>query len=57
MDANSILQYGYIFATMSKEKISMDTITGDLTYIDDSSYVVYDETKNDKIISKLSDGK
>jgi len=55
MDANGILKYGYLFATMGKDKISMDTINTDEKYINNISYVVYDEAKNKDILSKLND--
>ena len=35
----------------------MDTVKGDLKYIDSQSYLVYDEAKNKEIISKLYDNK
>jgi len=55
MDANGILKYGYLFATMGKDKISMDTINTDEKYINNISYVVYNEAKNKDILSKLND--
>ena len=55
MDANGILKYGYLFATIGKDKISMDTIKGESKYINKISYVVYDEAKNKDILSKLND--
>jgi len=57
MDANGILKYGYIFATIGKDKMSMDTIKGDSKYIGGQSYVVFDEAKNAQVISKLNDSK
>ncbi len=53
MDANDILKYGYIFATIGNDKLSMDTIKGDLKTVHGVSYVVYNEAQNEKIISKL----
>jgi LCP family protein required for cell wall assembly len=57
MNANDILKYGYIFATIDREKLSMETIKGDAKYIDSVSYVVYDEAKNAQLISKLYNNK
>lgn len=57
MDAKEILKYGYIFATIDNEKLSMDTLKGEAKYIDGVSYVVYDEAQNKDIISKLYDSK
>lgn len=54
MDANGILKYGYIFATIGKDKMSMDTIKGETKYIGGVSYVVYDEAQNKQVISKLN---
>lgn len=55
MDAKDILKYGYIFATIDKEKFSMDTIKGVLKTLNGQSYLVYDEAQNKSIISKLYD--
>ncbi|MFT5874622.1 MAG: LCP family protein required for cell wall assembly [Clostridium sp.] len=57
MDANGILKYGYIFATIDKDKISMDTIKGEVRYINNLSYLVYDDALNEQVISKLNDSK
>lgn len=57
MDAKDILKYGYIFATIDNEKLSMDTLKGEAKYINGVSYVVYDEAQNKDIISKLYDSK
>jgi len=56
MDAKDIIKYGYMFATLNKDKFSMDTIQGDLKTVDGVSYVVYNEAQNEKIISELNDG-
>jgi LCP family protein required for cell wall assembly len=55
MDANEILKYGWIFAQVGNADFSMDTINGDLKNIDNSSYLVYDDDKNQEIISRLYD--
>src|SRR4030042_519528 len=57
MDANDILKYGYIFATIDNQQFNMDTVKGDLKYIDGQSYLVYDEAKNMEIITRLYDNK
>ena len=57
MPAKDILKYGYIFATVDNEKLSMDTVKGEAKYISGISYVVYDEAQNEQIISKLYDSK
>lgn len=56
MNANEILKYGYVFATIGDAKLSMDTIKGDLKDVDGISYVVYDDAQNEKVISELNDG-
>ncbi|MBU3110434.1 LCP family protein [Clostridium lacusfryxellense] len=56
MDANEILKYGYIFATIEDGKLSMDTIKGDLKDVKGISYVVYSDAQNEKIISELNNG-
>lgn len=56
MDASDIIKYGYIFATIGNDKFSMDTIKGDLKSVKGVSYVVYNEARNEKIISKLKNG-
>ena len=56
MDAQEILKYGFRFATIDNDKLSIDTIKGDLKTLKGVSYVVYDEAKNKEIISKLSNG-
>jgi LCP family protein required for cell wall assembly len=55
MDANEILKYGWIFATIGGGNLSMDTIKGESKYIDNSSYFVYDDVKNQEIIYRLYD--
>ncbi|WP_291632485.1 LCP family protein [Clostridium sp.] len=57
MDANGILKYGYIFATIGKENLYMDTIKGESRYINNLSYLVYDDALNEQVISKLNDSK
>lgn len=57
MDANEIIKYGFIFATINSEKISMDTLKGAEKYVGGISYVVYDEALNKDIISELGDNK
>jgi len=57
MDANEIFKYGFIFATINSEKISMDTLKGDEKYVNGISYVVYSEALNAKIVSELGDNK
>ena len=56
MDANEILKYGYIFATIDDGNLSMDTIKGDLKDVKGISYVVYSDSQNEKIISELNNG-
>jgi len=56
MDANEIIKYGYIFATIGDGKLSMDTVKGDLKDVKGVSYVVYDDAQNEKIISELNNG-
>lgn len=56
MDANEILKYGYIFATIDDAKFSMDTIKGDLKDVAGVSYVVYNEAQNEKVVSQLNNG-
>jgi len=55
MEATEILKYGYIFATINKDKFSIDTVKGDSKTIGGQSYVVYDEAQNKALISKLYD--
>ena len=57
MDAKDILKYGYIFATIDKEKFSMDTVKGDLKTLHGQSFLVYDEDKNKDVVSKLYNDK
>lgn len=57
MEAKDMLKYGYIFATINKEKFSIDTVKGDLKTIGGQSYLVYDEAQNKPLISKLYDNK
>ncbi len=57
MDANDIIKYGYIFATIKNENLLMDTIKGDGKYISGVSYLVYNEAENVNLISKLYDSK
>ncbi|MBZ9688223.1 LCP family protein [Clostridium estertheticum] len=57
MDAKDIMKYGYIFATINKDQLSMYTVKGDLKTISGQSYLVYDDAKNKEIISKLNDNK
>ncbi|MCB2292537.1 LCP family protein [Clostridium algoriphilum] len=56
MDAKEIIKYGYMFASLNKEKLSMATIQGDLKTVDGVSYVVYNEAQNETLISELNDG-
>lgn len=55
MEPKDILKYGYIFATIDNEKLSMDTVKGEAKYIGGISYLVYDEAQNSQLISKLYD--
>ncbi|MGH4139281.1 LCP family protein [Clostridium sp.] len=55
MDAKDIFKYGYIFATIDKDKFSMDTIKGELKTLNGQSYLIYDEAQNKSILSKLYD--
>lgn len=57
MDANEIFKYLYIFGTINKEKFSMETLKGEEKYVNGVSYVVYNESLNEKIISELGDNK
>ncbi|WP_298837760.1 LCP family protein [Clostridium sp.] len=57
MDANELFKYGFIFATINSEKISMETLQGAEKYVNNISYVVYEEAMNQKVISELSDNK
>ncbi|WP_435788620.1 LCP family protein [Clostridium sp.] len=53
MDANELLKYGTMFATMNGEDMSIDTIKGGEKYINNISYYVYDEEANKEIIAKI----
>lgn len=53
MPASDILLYGSDIAKINKENISMTTLQGDLTYVDDVSYLVYDSKKNKEILDIL----
>lgn len=53
MDGSEIFKYGYIFASIGRDKLSMDTLKGDAKYISGISYLVYDDDQNKEIISKL----
>jgi LCP family protein required for cell wall assembly len=55
MDGNELLKYGYKFASIGRDKLSMDTIKGDPKYISGVSYLVYDEEKNKETLAKLQD--
>ena len=57
MDANEIFKYGYIFATIGNDNLTMDTVKGKVKYIGGQSYVVYDEAQNQQIISKINGSK
>ncbi|MBU3160124.1 LCP family protein [Clostridium frigoris] len=57
MDANEILKFGFIFATIDNDKLSMETLNGVEKYVNGVSYVVYDEDLNKEVISELSDNK
>jgi len=57
MDPKDMLKYGYIFATIGNENLSMETINGEPKYVNSVSYLVYNEAKNVQLISKLNDGK
>lgn len=56
MDANELLKYGTMFATMNGEDMSMDTIKGVPEYINRLSYLIYDEEANKDIITKIGNG-
>lgn len=53
MRAEDIAKYGYLFAKIDKNNISMSTLKGDAEYIQGISYVVYDEKQNTDILNKL----
>ncbi|MCJ7690490.1 MAG: LCP family protein, partial [Clostridiaceae bacterium] len=53
MNASDLLKYGYTFATMDGDDMSMDTIKGVPEYINNISYLVYDEEANKEIIAKI----
>ena len=55
MDANEIIKYGWIFATIGNDNLSMDRVQGESKYINNLSYFIYDDDKNQEIISKLYD--
>ena len=55
MDGNELLKYGYIFASIGRDKLSMDTIKGYDKNIGGVSYLVYDEAQNKETLSKLQD--
>jgi LCP family protein required for cell wall assembly len=55
MDGNELLKYGYIFASIGRDNLSMDIIKGDAKYISGVSYLVYDEARNKETLSKLQD--
>ena len=57
MEAKDILKYGYIFATIDKEKFTMDTVKGVDKKINGQAYLVYDEELNKSVVSKLYDNK
>ncbi|MEF2110969.1 MULTISPECIES: LCP family protein [Clostridium] len=57
MDASEIFKFGYIFASIDSDKLSMETLKGAEKSINGVSYVVYDEALNKKVISELSDNK
>jgi LCP family protein required for cell wall assembly len=56
MSANDIIKYGYTFATMNGEDMSMDTIEGKNEDINRVSYLIYDEEANKDIITKIGNG-
>ena len=56
MDAMDIIKYGFRFGTLGKDNLSMETIQGDLKTVGGVSYVVYNQSLNEKIISELNDG-
>jgi LCP family protein required for cell wall assembly len=56
MSANDIIKYGYTFATINSENLTMDTIKGDPKYINKVSYLIYNEEANQQILSKIFNG-
>ena len=55
MDGNELLKYGYIFASIGRDNLSMDTIKGYDKHIGGVAYLVYDEAQNKETLSKLQD--
>jgi len=53
MEPNDILNYGWAFTKVDKEKIKTLTLQGEAKYMHDVSYFVYDENKNKDILSIL----
>jgi anionic cell wall polymer biosynthesis LytR-Cps2A-Psr (LCP) family protein len=53
MSAEDIIKYGYMFSKIDKSKIKFYTIKGDPEYIDDVSYFIYDEKKNNDVLLRL----
>jgi LCP family protein required for cell wall assembly len=53
MDGSEIMKYGYIFTSIGKDNLSMDTIKGDPKDIGGVSYLIYNEAQNKEILSKL----
>jgi polyisoprenyl-teichoic acid--peptidoglycan teichoic acid transferase len=53
MDPEAILKYGSAVLTADKSNIKMMTLQGDAADIDGVSYIIYNEKKNDKLISAI----
>lgn len=54
MDAEDILKYGLAIAKTDKANITTTTIKGEAKYIDEVSYVVYDESQNKDLLAVLN---
>lgn len=53
MDGSDILKYGFSLKNLNNQDIKIETLQGDLEYIDGISYFIYDEKKNKNIAAIL----
>lgn len=53
MKAEEIIKYGFMLSKIDKSNIKLFTVKGDPEYINCISYVIYDESKNKDILSRL----
>jgi LCP family protein required for cell wall assembly len=56
MPAEDILKYGTSIAKVNKESINMNTLQGDLAYLDEVSYLIYNKGKNKEVLDALGEG-